>query len=333
MAFERQLNAFGGMILVGSTLFANADALAYGQQWRPAPGYGAAAAGSNNRIANMPNFRPSTLTRQSRHRPYSQIEQRPYRQRSYRPAPQRFAGWQGYPLPGATNPYSLNPYSLGLHLPRPGYFAAAYPVRGWGMPFTGMAQPWRQPPVPLFARQYGWRPAQQPWVARAPVSQGDDYRASMAPTFVGYRPAGPAYAPPAGSWRPPVWQAPASRPQLSYQGHVTQHPDYARGQQTALRTVRPAVPWVPGNRVAGRNPVPVGLGGGYWRPHAAASAASWHSGRSFRPQGYGRSLAAKKEAASRTSKDSGFTRDNLPGWVTTYQDSGYESSCGWCYGS
>jgi hypothetical protein len=328
MAFERQLNALGGMILAGSTLFANADALAYGQQWRPAPGFGAAAVGSSNRTANMPNFRPSTLARQSRPRPYSQIEQRPYRQRSYRPAPQRFAGWQGYPLPGATNPYAL-----GLHLPQPGYFAAAYPGPGWGMPVTRMAQPWRQPPVPLFARQYAWRAAQQPWVARAPVSQGDGYRVRMAPTFVGYRPAGPAYAPPAGSWRPPVWQAPASRPQLSYHSHATQQRGYAAGQQAALRTVRPAVPWVPGNRVAGRNPVPVGLGGGYWRPNAAAPAAPWHSGRSFRPQEYGRSLAAKKEAASRTGQDLGFTRDNLPGWVTTYQDSGYESSCGWCSGS
>lgn len=328
MAFERQLNAFGGMILVGSTLFAHADALAYGQQWRPAPGYGAAAVGSNNRIANMPNFRPSTLARQSRHNPYRQIEQRPYRQRSYRPAHQRFAGWQGYPLPRATNPYSL-----GLHLPQPGYFAAAYPGPGWGMPFTGMAQPWRQPPVPLFARQYAWRPAAQPWVARAPVSPRDDYRVRVAPEFVGYRPAGPAYAPPAGSWRPPVWQAPASRPQLSYQSHVVQHPVYAAGQQPAWSTVRPAAPPVPGNRVAGPNPVPVGLVGGYWRPHAAAPAASRHSGRPFRPQEYGRSLAAKKEAASRTSQNFGFTRDSLPGWVTTYQDSGYESSCGWCSGS
>jgi hypothetical protein len=328
MAFERQLNAFGGMILVGGTLFAHADALAYGQQWRPAPGYAAAAVGSNNRIANMPNFRPHTSARQSRHRPYSRIEQRPYRQRTHRPAPQQFTGWQGYPLPGAANPYSL-----GLHLPRPGYFAATYPGPGWGMPFTGTAQPWRQPPAPMFARQYAWRPAQQPWVARAPVSQADDYRVRMAPTFVGYRPAGPAYAPPAGSWRPPVWQAPAARPQLSNQSHVTQHPYYAAGQQGASTTVRPAVPWVPGSRVAGPNPAPVGLGGGYWRPHAAAPAASRHPGGPFRPHGYGRSLAAKKEAASRTNQELGFTRDNLPGWVTTYQDSGYESSCGWCYGS
>ena len=201
------------------------------------------------------------------------------------------------------------------------------------MPFTGMAQPWRQPPVPLFARQYAWRPAAQPWVVRAPVSPRDDYRVRVAPEYVGYRPAGPAYAPPAGSWRPPVWQAPASRPQLSYQSHVVQHPVYAAGQQPAWSTVRPAAPPVPGNRVAGPNPVPVGLVGGYWRPHAAAPAASRHSGRPFRPQGYGRSLAAKKEAASRTSQDLGFTRDTLPGWVTTYQDSGHESSCGWCYGS
>ena len=331
MAFERQLIAFGGMIMVGSTLLAHADALAYGQQWRPAPGYAAAAVGLNNRIANMPNFRPSTSARQSRHRPYSRIEQRPYRQRTYRPAPQQFAGWQRYPLPGAANPYSL-----GLHLPQPGYFAATYPGPGWGMPlpFTGMAQSWRQPPVPLFARQYAWRPARQLWLAPAPVSQAVDYRVRMAPTFAGHGPAGLAYAPPAGSWRPPVWQAPASRPQLSYRGHVTQHPYHAAGQQTAFGTVRPAVPWVPGDRVAGPNTGPVGLGGRYWRPHAAAPAASRHSGRPFRPREYGRSLAAGKEAASRTGQDLGFTRDSLPGWVTTYQDgSGYESSCGWCSGS
>ena len=330
MAFERQLNALGGMVLVGSALFANAEALAFGQQWRPAPGYGAGTVGSINRVANMPSFRPSTLARQSLPRPYSQIEQRPYRQRSYRPAPQRFAGWQGHPQPRVTNPYAL-----GLHLPQPGYFAAAYPPPGWGMPFTGKAQPWgRPPPVPLFARQYAWRPAEQPWVARAPVPQPeDDYRARMAPRFVAYRPAGPAYAPPPGSWRPPVWQAPANRPQLTYRSRVPQHPVYAWGQHASLSASRPAASAVQANRVAGPDPVPVGLGGGYWRPHASAPAAEWRTGRPFRPKQYGRSLAAKQESASRTSQGLGFTRDNLPGWVTTYQDSGYESSCGWCSGS
>jgi hypothetical protein len=325
MVFERQLSAFGGMVLVGSILFVHTDALAFGQHWRPAPGYG--AAGSLNRVANMPSFRPSTTGRQSLHRPYIQLERRPYRPRSHRLSSQRFTGWQGYPLPHATNAYAL-----GLHLPQPGYFAGANPGPGWGMPFAAMAGQWRQP-LPLFARQYAWRPATQPWVARAPVYPRYDYRERTAPGFVEYGSAGPVYANPAGRWRPPVRQAPASRPQLSYQSHVAQPPHNPKRQRPGFHTVRPAVPPVSGNRVAGRNPMPGARGGGYWRPNVTAPVAARRSGWPFRPQEYGRSLAAEKEAPSRGSQDRGFARDGLPGWVTTYRDSGDGGSCDWCYGS
>lgn len=328
MGFGRQLIAFGGMVMLGSILLPKGEALAFGQQWRPAPGFAPAQAGSFNRIAKMPSFRPQTVARPAMYPRHSQSQQRPPRQLRYQGAsyPPRFAAWQGYPArPGAAAPYP------GGFFPQPGSFAAGYPGAGWGTPFAPMAQPWGHQP-PMFARQFAWRPAGQPWLAQAPTAQRPQYRARMAPKMAGYGRSGSAYTLPAGNWRPVVRPAPAIRPYYAYQRYVARPPVYAPVQRPMFRIARPAAYHAPGVRVAGLNPVQA-AGRGYWRPQARVPAGSWNSSRPFRPQAYGRSLAVKQPPASRDNEAQGFNRDNLPGWVTTYQDSGYEDSCTWCGGS
>ena len=90
-------------------------------------------------------------------------------------------------------------------------------------------------------------------------------------------------------------------------------------------------PWV-GAPIASAEPTPVRAAPGYWRPQAGAPTTAWRSKKAFRPRAYGRSVADKVDVAS-GREGSGFTRDHLPGWVTTYQDTTYEGTCSWCSGS
>jgi hypothetical protein len=83
--------------------------------------------------------------------------------------------------------------------------------------------------------------------------------------------------------------------------------------------------------VARVNPAPAGPG--YWRPDAAAVGGDWRGGAGFRPAAYGRSRQRDERLVSRAGEGFGFTRDKLPGWVTTYEDTADLGSCGWCDGS
>ena len=314
MAFERQLTAFGGIVLLGSILYSGGQALAFGQQWRPAPGYATAPAGSFNRVAKMPNFRPRNLTRTGKHRSYNQIAQRPYRPRSYRglAQPRRLAALQAYRRP-QINP----PYFAGLH-PAHAY-PAAFPGPAWGMPFTAITQPWGQPLSP-FPRQFAWRSAGQPWITRVPPSREPRYRARRAPAMAGNRHARARIAPPAGSWRP----TPAMAPRFIHQRRLAQQPlgVGGRGSRSAAQTS-------PDTRIAGLNPSSVGTRHVSWRPQSGTAVSPLRRGQPFRPQDYGRSMGATKALAAR-EQEAVYTRDGLPGWVTTYDDSVSGGSCSWC---
>lgn len=336
MTFAKQLIAFGGMIFLGGAMLPTGEAFAFGQQWRPAPGYGMPQVGSHGRIANSPSFRPHSAARPAMNRSLNR-PRRPHQQRSYRPLPyqQQFFAAQRYPMyPGA------GPAGGGFYPQQPRAMAAGYPAPGWSSPFANMAQPWGFQ-MPMFTRQFAWRPAEQPWVARNPMPQQaqpryrqaqPQYRVTTMPQAVGFRQAGSGAAPAVGSWRPAVQPSPAVRPQYAYQRYATRPPVTPAGRQSMFRTAPRSGYPMPGARIAGLGRAPVQAPPGNWRPQAAAPADGWRSSRSFRPQGYGRSVADKAEVAS-GREGSGFTRDNLPGWVTTYQDSGYEGACSWCSGS
>ena len=318
MAFERQLTAFGGIVLLGSILYSDGQALAFGQQWRPTPGYGATSPGSFDRVAGTPNFRPRTLAGQAKHRPYGQIPQRRYRPRSYRglAQPRRLAALQAYRTPQINPPYFTGLYPA--HAP-----AAVFPVPAWGMPFTPMMQPWGQH-RPLFANQYAWRSARQPWITRVPPMPEPRYRARRAPTMVGNRHARARVAPPAGSWRP----TPAMAPRLAQQRRFDQRP-FRAGGATTLRAGQSAAQTLPDTRVAGLNPASAGTQHRSWRPHAGPTVSPVRREQPFRPRNYGRSLGAAKALAGR-DQEAVYTRNGLPGWVTTYEDSLAGGSCSWC---
>ena len=91
---------------------------------------------------------------------------------------------------------------------------------------------------------------------------------------------------------------------------------------------------VPGAaRMPGVHSLPVAAARPYWRPELRNQAAAWQSGSTFRPLAYGRGTAADVKVATRSEDGRAFTRDNLPGWVTTYQEAADRDSCSWCGGS
>ena len=220
-------------------------------------------------------------------------------------------------------------YPQQLHAMTTGYRAP-----GWSAPFAGMMQPWGLQ-MPMFTRQFAWRQAEQPWLARnaMPRQAQPRNRVRTVPQTVGFRAPGPRSAVPvAGSWRPQVRPAPAVRPQYAYKKYAARPSiDVASSRwnfATAPRTAHP----LPGARIASVEPTPVRAAPGYWRPQAGAPTTAWRSKKAFRPRAYGRSVADKVDVAS-GREGSGFTRDHLPGWVTTYQDTTYEGTCSWCSGS
>lgn len=223
-------------------------------------------------------------------------------------------------------PYGVpqSPYRGFGYAPQVQHFAGEMPVT---------APPAAYPPgsmPPLFARQFAWRPAEQPWVV--PVYQGRQayYPAPVAPPTIGFYPAGPFYGA-AGTWPPrihgpsypayPAYPMPGQVPVYA----VQQRPYFVPGGVAAWRST--------GVPVAGVNSAPAGPGRGDWRPVAAAGG-DWRSGRpGFRPAAYGRSPQRDARLVSHTGEGFGITRDKLPGWVTTYEDTADLGSCGWCDGS
>lgn len=323
MKFGRQVIALGGIVILGGYLLPVDSAHAYGQQWRPEPGFvPVAQVRPYHPVANLPSFRPrdaSPVAYQPRR--WDHHEQRPYV-----PQVPAWTGQAGNPYAGYQPWAGQGSYAYAGYQPV-GYYYAPPPMGGyaapvWSQPFNGMTQMWQQQ-MPLFARQFAWRPADQPWrTGVAPVAQAQRYPTQSAPQMVGFRPAQPGYAPALGSWRPaPVYAA-------SYPGYRA--PSYALGGARDLLPSR--VPSRPVATVSLAEPRYAAATRGHWRPDLAA-AVPWRNGNAFRPAAYGRSVASRTEVPARQPENFGFTQDQLPGWVTTYQESQFSGSCSWCSGS
>lgn len=336
MRFGKHLIAFGGIALLSGAMLPAEEAWAFGQQWRPAPGIGSVRTASYDRIANMPSFRPHSAARPTIQRSLSPAQRRPYSQGSYqRPYSQGlyqrpFYAAQQHPAYFG----GVMPVGAGFYPQPPRASTAGYRAPGWSAPFAGMMQPWGLQ-MPMFTRQFAWRQAEQPWLARdaMPRQAQPRNRVTALPQTAGFRTGSPGFAVPvAGSWRPAVRPAPAIRPQYADRWYAARPSVNTAGRQPSFTTTPRKPHRLPGAHIAGVDSAPVQTGPGYWRPQAGAPAAAWRSNRSFRPQSYGRRLADKLDAAPGKG-GSEFTRDNLPGWVTTYQDNGYEGACSWCSGS
>lgn len=329
MTFGKHLIAFGGFVFMSGVMLPAEEAWAFGQQWRPAAGLGSVPTGSYERIANMPSFRPHSAARPAIHRSFSRAQQRPYSHAAYRTRPHQrpFYATQHGPAYRGVMPVGAGFYPQPLHA-----MTNTYPVPGWSAPFAGMMQPWGLR-MPMFARQFAWRQAEQPWLARdaTPRQVQPRNRVRAVPHTVGFRaPDTRSAVPVAGSWRPAVRPAPAVRPQYAYKWYAARPsidvPGSRSGFTAAPRKAQP----LPGARIASAETTPAGSG--YWRPQAGAPTTAWRSKSAFRPRAYGRSVAEKVDVAS-AREGSRFTHDQLPGWVTTYQDTTYEGACSWCSGS
>ena len=316
MVYKRQIIALGAMVLVGGSLLPLDEALALGQQWRPAPGFAPGNGANFGRAANVPGFRPFSAARPT-------IARKPLGMGRAAYAPRPYGGYHAQPYASRqvypTGRYRLPP--MGGFMPPPGYMAATYARSAWAPPLTPMVSlsPWGQQ-MPLFARQYGWRPAHHPWVAQAPAPRWQAYRARVTPRAAQVRPARAAYLPAAGSWRPAA---------LDARRFAARSPAYTPTQRPMYRSGHPAS--------QARGAHSTGAGGApprnYWRPQVAVQAGAKPSAQAFRPRGYGRRPPAEAQLAARGSEGGGFTRDGLPGWVTTYQNDAVEGSCNWCSGS
>ncbi len=351
--------AFGGAVVLAGGLILTANAQAYGSaQWRPAQGYAptpAAVQVHRRPMAHTRQFRPwvaapaqpvqnpvPSYAMRPTNNPYAAPRQS-YRSARYdRPSARPLA--QNYP-----GGFAATSYRQDWRYPTPGTMAPVW-HGGWGQAYpiaqTWGQQGWYQPP--MFARQYGWQPMVQPWVARQPVP------ASM-PRQVGYQPrvyqsqryqpqvpvadrrfrshhqgsgfannTAPAY----GSWRPaPV----LDRERYDRQVAARQQAVYRPHQPTSAPTwAMPPAPPVHGMPLA--QP-------GQWRPGTGSAAPPiayhWQSSpseASFRPPAYGRSQPLDQRVADQRWRGSRKDR-TLPGWVTTYPDLGESVACTWCGGS
>ena len=180
---------------------------------------------------------------------------------------------------------------------------------------------WQQQ-VPLFARQFAWRPADQPWRRLSPGGSGAALSQRSAPQMVGFRPAQPGYAPAVGSWH----RRRAMRQITPGIGRLSLRP--AAPPTCGLRRR------LPGQSRQSVSPirayVATGRGiGGLKQPPLRPGATTMPSGRPPMVVVW----PAAREAPARHPENFGFTQDHLPGWVTTYQESQFSGSCSWCSGS
>ena len=321
MRISGQVFALGGIILIGSTLVASTDASAFGQQWRPAVTYPAAQTYADRRmtgrrVANVPSFRPRNAPTQ---RAYSAT---PTMNR-YRTAtrigntlqPRHVA--QVYPMPPLAPPnYPGNSYS-----------SQGWPgMSMWPNPFGQMVRAW-QHPMPMFGRQFAWRPAEQPWRARQTVSYARPQQIERPAAAARYgqqrpypQPRGHQYA--QNTWRGQVWR-PAGRAASN-----RSHANAARLIAAHRPVPSTFVQWP--RRPFANAAIPAMPPRAQWRPDRAVAAAAYPADRGFRPSTYGKGRLAVAETGGKAKMQAS---DRLPGWVTTYQEPADIDACYWCSGS
>ncbi len=278
------------------------QAYGFGKPWVPATGVAAVQGPSYHRAATTPRFRPAP----AQYPRYGALRQPP--SAAYRtpamlprpPAPSAMAG--GYPP-------QYSPWA-----------AAAGPA--WGQPYSGAFGYTRYPAAP-FPNQFAWRPPERNWGVVPPHPPQSYFRAPIEPPVAGFRPMGPSYAGPPGSWRPAV-----RSPSMMPGGYPPGAPIYGMPRQPSQGLV--GWPGAAAPRL-GWNPAPAGLARPYWRPDAAMDRSGWRSASPFRPVGYGRSPSRVQRIAAGARNVS--RPERLPGWVTTYRDGDAASPCLWCGGS
>ena len=309
MRFGIRAAALAGMLVLSGMAAASDKPYALGQQWRSLAGPEAGQGPSHRHFTNAPVFRPRSAGGANRHLGYAQMPRYP--------SPSQPGGRLAYRDARAHGPYANPAYAGYGHPPRPMSVPppmAAIPA--WGYPPGGLARSW-QPPQPLFARQFAWRPAAQPWLVRSTAAAPIRYPVPVNPAYAHYRqPLAPV--PMHGSWRPDARQ-------FAYQA-----PGYTGQQQSA--TWAPMHPLVPGSRTArfaGFNPAATGMHRGSWRPGGQMHRAAPLDVAAFRPASHGRSESASGGPAAGGVNRAG---DALPGWVTSYQETHYAGPCSWCAG-
>jgi len=292
----------GGVVLVAGTLFPPDAAFAFGQQWRPAPGHQALAARPYQAAANLPAFRPAPgLSRAQR------------QATRYAPRYRETGRWQRPPVSVSS------PRFAGLP-PRP-----AYPA--WGHPYGGMDPRAWQAPLPMYAPHYAWRPPVQPWAVPAPHDRARHVPQRPVPSTVARHARDPRYAGTmTGGWRPAARQVPVAGPRYGFRP-VPHH----QRSHAMVPAVAPQSWSAPRHPVAVAATVPVS--DARWRPQPGAQRTAWHPRVAFRPVGYGRSISERTETAPARGGDTTSSRDELPGWVTTYEDTADSLACSWCSGS
>ncbi len=316
MKYQIRAAAMAGLMLLGVGVIASGQAFAYGPQWRPIdsspnamqqPGAMAARTAPGG-----PVFRPASMPRN----PFSFANR--YRYSAYGPA----AYAPAYPHRGRFDRYDRAPL-LSTPMAGMGYQPGAY-----------------QPPA--FTRQYGWRAAPQPWIADRATYAGQMfdtpfyayqqmYRSpfAWANPFAGPQPVayGGGYWPPqstlAGTYPEPHW------PANGYAVAMAHYPAAwanaygwgVPGGQWPMPQMAMARPWVPSHAAP--------QGYGY---RGEPQPQPWSGRMAFRPPTYGKDARASSTAETPRNEEQ-FTRDNLPGWVTTYQESEQLDYCAWCGGS
>lgn len=310
--------------------------MAFGQQWRPAvsaptPTYQPAT----QRFANTASFRPRNLARTGTADRGSRLSARQMTSRAqprgFRPAlrsvaprhypadqrriasnrymPQRYAPPQLYPRPGGQR---------AAWLPMPPFMAAA---PGWQLPRAQAPHvAWRNPMPMAQPIRFERRPMVD---QRYPASQWQP----PVPTAGMFRPQGgfSQATPPSMHWRPVAaryvtYPRPAAR--------VAARPD--RWQSASQRPVWRAQPNAGASRVSAASPRFIS-GPATWRPAPGGLARVDHG---FRPIDYGRSsLESRRVAQSTGDFGSSSQQTALPGWATTYDQTGRSLACDWCNGS
>lgn len=317
---QRTVVIMGLMVCAG--LIASSNAVAYGPQWRPAMGpenpMAPPAAHMPPPVSGGPVFRPIAPPRG----PYDAPPVRGYGPAFQHPAyPPAYGYRQQAPMGG--------------------------PAHGWNRPMPDM-QPQSAYEPPAFTRQYAWRPAPQPWIA-----QRDRYQQHRSPAY-GYA------VPPVADYRQP-WSAPGFAPSFMPGGFMNPPmvagaggypfpplpaPGYAADMGGYPAAWMPTFAWMP-------PPAPIGQGwfgpqivAGYPSPMQpmwpappaygqpfAPQPHPWMGTMAFRPPTYDADRRRQDVTERRQAADAQFTRENLPGWVTTYQENGQLDYCEWCGGS
>ncbi len=370
MRFGRQVLA--GCLLVASfTVFPLQQASAYGQHWRPVPG--TAPLAHNGAGFSVPNFRPVMAARDYRTPPYPTGGLN--NQARHRPAP-RFVRQQPVPPMTASRYRPVNPVMAAPRwrqplqsVPRRNAASSYYPPNTY-RPWVGTPQRMqrraangarpvnrfvqnRQRDIPLFARQFGWRPAYQPWVRgnatpRRPVAApryamqpgSANFRPAAGPRGVGRPMPGPGMRA-AGQYRGWPMQGRVNNPWYPVPRVAQRMPAYAPaapvyGNRGVVPYGRPMMPRYYGQPVAQmhRYGAPPGQ---YWRPVSGQRVVMQPSQYTFRPQHYGRSVSPSSLVSDSTAR--GYEQRQggdyrFPGWLTTQEDSDFTSQqCAWCNGS